>query len=1274
MQRSIGDKQHVDSSQNNVNAQQAAVPTAYSTATTANGGGCTADVSVVLGAVTLTDEEPQPADGSLWTALYDYDAQGEDELTLRRGQIVVVLSTDSDVSGDVGWWTGKIGDKVGVFPRNFVTDVDPLQQAIDSIQPHEVDYDKLEIKEVIGSGGFCKVHRGYYDGEEVAIKIAHQPGEDDERMRESVLQEAKLFWVLKHENIAALRGVCLNTKLCLVMEYARGGSLNRILAGKIPPDVLVNWAIQIARGMNYLHNEAPMCIIHRDLKSSNVVIYEAIKDNQLHQKTLKITDFGLAREMYNTQRMSAAGTYAWMPPEVISNNMYSKSADVWSYGVLLWELITGETPYKGFHPLSVAYGVAINSLALPIPKTCPQEWSSLMKSCWETDPHKRPGFKEILNQLENIARSKFTRTPHESFHYMQEGWKKEIAEVLHDLREKEKELRNKEEQLRRVQNQQLEKANYLKVLEQHLRKREMEVIGRELAMLQTPEPFKRKQKKGKKVIKNKQLQISLPTEFRHQITAVCDKVEPPGSPSISGLRIVALTDGHKGKTWGPSTMHQRERSLLRPTMGGQPEWSAQSSTHSSFSKSAPDLDKKAPRQQLHPQLPQTLQMGNTLRAGSTPTTPTHGAMFVGGGVAAIGAVGAGVASGMPYILLHTNNNSNSNGKNNSNNINNNNNNNKTNNNINMSPLSGAFTSTSASIAMSPTNAVAPQLNGKYGNNNNHNTRNGSLNGGAAHYLANSPHLHNQLAGAPHAIHFHHTVVQHLQQQQTRARSHDHGLDHMQPSYNYGPSTLAPPQPPLMSDDSSETDTLTPTTGCFHFLKSSASTATIQPSTAEGGARGGCSSLNNSPAVGRKKHSLDSYLMCAGPEQLEEPLLSSSPPSSAVLPTESGEHNTYDRAFYQQNFKKIFAHSSRALNTQFGANERVSSKSSGDLTIYNSATQLTEESYHNYDATEDDLEGGHFQRRGGSQFTRECFFRQPLDATGDEPAVGADNDKSSSDDDYDDADNADREQQQQQRDLNSYCSSEYSSTMETSGSLSLTAPPLPQTSRKSSVTFQMNSMDSTQNVSFASLEEQLPATTATAATAIASDQNQQNTSTASISFVSYYSDDDDAGLTNGYKIQDNSILATRRMRDVQPHPDVIKMNKHLLAEQRKQNSKKQKQMLKHLPKSKSVEAANGGGQTNGHPHRHQQQQPQQSTTKFKSLMNLLSRGSKKKYSKLSEKTLGGNEVSASGENITDFHAVDPYDAEAVHTKTTGFASLRRRNKKPQTQSCEQLERF
>lgn len=206
----------------------------------------------------------------LWTSLYDYEAQGDEELSLRRGDIVLVLSKDRNISGDEGWWTGRLNEKVGIFPSNFVTDEDISE--ISDLQPLEIDFNEIEVKEIIGVGGFGKVHRAYWCDDEVAVKATRSgPDEDIDLARDTVLQEAKLFWSLKHENIVALKGVCLKPpKLCLVMEFARGGSLNRILAGrKISPDVLVDWAIQIARGMNYLHNGAPISVIHRDLKSSN---------------------------------------------------------------------------------------------------------------------------------------------------------------------------------------------------------------------------------------------------------------------------------------------------------------------------------------------------------------------------------------------------------------------------------------------------------------------------------------------------------------------------------------------------------------------------------------------------------------------------------------------------------------------------------------------------------------------------------------------------------------------------------------------------------------------------------------------------------------------------------------------------------------------------------------------------------------------------------------------------------------------------------------------
>lgn len=218
----------------------------------------------------------------VWTALFDYEATGKDELTLRKGDLVEVLSLDSEISGDEGWWAGKVNNKVGIFPSNYVSfkpsGYGELQGSglgpavVSELEPETVDFNELSLEEVIGVGGFGKVYRGTWKGELVAVKAARQdPDEDISVTAQNVQNEARLFAMLKHPNIIALIGVCLQEpNLCLVMEYASGGPLSRALAGRrIPPHVLVNWAVQIARGMQYLHNEAIVPVIHRDLKSNN---------------------------------------------------------------------------------------------------------------------------------------------------------------------------------------------------------------------------------------------------------------------------------------------------------------------------------------------------------------------------------------------------------------------------------------------------------------------------------------------------------------------------------------------------------------------------------------------------------------------------------------------------------------------------------------------------------------------------------------------------------------------------------------------------------------------------------------------------------------------------------------------------------------------------------------------------------------------------------------------------------------------------------------------
>ncbi|KAK5857968.1 hypothetical protein PBY51_011174 [Eleginops maclovinus] len=535
-----------------------------------DGGGAVPDA--------VPDAVPHAASG-FWTAVFDYEAAAEDELSLRRGDLVEVLSKDSLVSGDEGWWTGMIQDRVGIFPSNYVSHGDiretgkQQQYPVPPLHLLEIDFSELTLEEIIGVGGFGKVYRAVWRGSEVAVKAARRdPDEDPDQTLESVRQEAKLFAMLNHPNIMGLLGVCLQEpNLCLVMEFARGGPLNRALAGKrIPPCTLVDWAVQIARGILYLHSQAIVPIIHRDLKSSNILILERVEMEDLSNKTLKITDFGLAREWHRTTKMSAAGTYAWMAPEVIRSSTFSKGSDVWSYGVLLWELLTGEVPFRGIDGLAVAYGVAMNKLALPIPMTCPEPFARLMEECWSSDPHCRPHFSIILDQLTAIEESGFFEMPAESFHSLQDDWKLEIQEMFDQLRTKEKELRSWEEELTQAALQQKNQQEALRRREQELAEREIHILERELNIIihqlyqEKPHVESRQGKFRRNRLKLKDgNRISLPSDFQHKITVqaspshdrrrslLSSSSSPPSSPPLlPRLRAIQLTPREGYSAWG----------------------------------------------------------------------------------------------------------------------------------------------------------------------------------------------------------------------------------------------------------------------------------------------------------------------------------------------------------------------------------------------------------------------------------------------------------------------------------------------------------------------------------------------------------------------------------------------------------------------------------------------------------------------------------------------------------------------------------------------------
>ncbi|KAH1180608.1 hypothetical protein KIL84_001542 [Mauremys mutica] len=592
---------------------------------------------------------PEDGDGGwnhkanpFWTAVFDYEAAAEEELTLRRGDLVEVLSQDSTVSGDEGWWTGKIEDRVGVFPCDYVASSPPGGPYP---LPLEISFQELLLDEIIGVGGFGKVYKGVWRGEEVAVKAARQdPDEDISTTAESVRQEARLFCMLHHPNIIALKAVCLQPpNLCLVMEYARGGALNRALAGrKVPPHVLVNWAVQIARGMNYLHNEAVVPIIHRDLKSINVLILEKMEAGELGGRTLKITDFGLAREWHKTTKMSAAGTYAWMAPEVIRLSRFSKSSDVWSFGVLLWELLTGEVPYREIDALAVAYGVAMNKLTLPIPSTCPEPFARLLAECWDPDPHARPPFGSILGRLVAIEHSAMFSMALDAFHSLQDDWKLEIQQMFCELRAKEKELRSREEELLRAAQEQKTQEEELRRREQELAAREIDIVQRELHLLMDQLGQERPRVKGRKGhFKRSRLKlrdgnrISLPSGFQHKITVqaspTLDKRKGPGangtSPPVSPiiiprLRAIRLTPVDGSQTWGRSAGLKREAlagnkkkgRTLKALGEGSKQWSS----------SAPNLGKSPKRAPMTGGFASLTEMEEHAEAGgSAPQSPAE---------------------------------------------------------------------------------------------------------------------------------------------------------------------------------------------------------------------------------------------------------------------------------------------------------------------------------------------------------------------------------------------------------------------------------------------------------------------------------------------------------------------------------------------------------------------------------------------------------------------------------------------------------------------------
>jgi len=211
------------------------------------------------------------------------------------------------------------------------------------------------------------------------------------------LTECTIMEVARHPNIVLFMGACTKPpRLCIVLEYCEMGSLWTLLhfsKKDLPWKYRKQIALDIAKGVNYLHS-FPTPLLHRDLKSLNILL-----DNNL---TAKLADFGWAR-LKETIMTGKIGTYQWMAPEVISSNKYTEKADVYSYGVILWEIAMRKPPYYGIEVTEVARKVVNQNLRPSIKESdAPTCWVSLMKKCWNKDPNQRPSFTQIIHELNKI--------------------------------------------------------------------------------------------------------------------------------------------------------------------------------------------------------------------------------------------------------------------------------------------------------------------------------------------------------------------------------------------------------------------------------------------------------------------------------------------------------------------------------------------------------------------------------------------------------------------------------------------------------------------------------------------------------------------------------------------------------------------------------------------------------------------------------------------------------------------------------------------------------
>lgn len=232
---------------------------------------------------------------------------------------------------------------------------------------------------------------GYYGPTKTKVAIKQLYATE---LSEQALHEIDLHSSLHNRFLVPFIGYTTVHPFCIVTEYIANGSLYNVLheGSNLTPTDLTIIALGIAQGMNYLHEQH---IIHRDLKPMNVLL-----DSQWLPK---ICDFGISEYDSETSQDQNAqlGTAAFMSPEQHRSEVYDESCDVYSYGMILWEMLTKEVPFENLQPVQIIYFVAMKGERPIMPDDTPLPLANLIRSCWSANPKERPKFYEIMEKFSN---------------------------------------------------------------------------------------------------------------------------------------------------------------------------------------------------------------------------------------------------------------------------------------------------------------------------------------------------------------------------------------------------------------------------------------------------------------------------------------------------------------------------------------------------------------------------------------------------------------------------------------------------------------------------------------------------------------------------------------------------------------------------------------------------------------------------------------------------------------------------------------------------------